>query len=168
VYERTFVPLGSELLEARGFTRESDVETVYTNTTNYSELLSDPDVTALESNIRSHQSGVEVSAESGFTTIGGWVVTNPEETTVTVLRYRLPFRLPRPSLLASVIRYELLLSHQPGHLPVLTRSSLRVPEGFRISWAGPQSAVTSAGERKAAYAALVDRDLTWGAVLEEK
>lgn len=168
VYERTFVAHGSELLEARGFTRESDVPFVFANTADYGSFRMDEDVHALEADSRVHESGVRLGTESGFTTVGGWIVTEPEETTVTVLRYRLPFRLPRPSLLPSILRYELLLTHQPGHLPVLTRSSLRVPEGFRISWAGPASAVTLAGEQRAAHSALVDRDLTWGAVLEEK
>lgn len=168
VYERTFVPLESELLEARGFTKALDVPTAYANTAEVEQFLTDNDVVALEQAQRVHESGMTVGSESGFTTFGGWVVTNSEETTVTVLRYRLPSRLPRASLLASVLRYELLLTHQPGHLPVLTRSSLRVPEGFRISWAGPSSAVTKAGEQKVTYAMNVDRDRTWGAVLEEK
>ncbi len=168
VYERAYVPFGSELLEARGFTAESAVPTEYSNTAEYADFQRDEELTALESPERSDGSGVFVGAESGFTTFGGWVVTGPEETTVTIIRYRLPFRMPRPSLLQQLTRYELLVTHQPGHLPTPTQTTLRVPDGFRISWAGPEQTVTRSGAQQVTHAAVVDRDRIWGAVIEEK
>lgn len=168
VYERTLAPFGSTLLEARGFTPPAAVPAPFTNAADYASFQRDTDLEALESGMAPSADAVTVGSESGFASFGGWVVTAPEETAVTVLRYRLPFRLPRPSLAAALLRYELLLTHQPGHLPVLTRATLRTPEGFRLSWTGPASAVTAAGEQKATYAALIDRDAIWGAVVEEQ
>lgn len=169
VYERTFVPPGSALLEARGFTPAGAVPRPrIAGSALPAALTTDDDLQRLESTESRHESGMVVAAEGGWTTFGGWVVTEPEETTVTVLRYRLPGRLPRPSLLASILRYQLLLTHQPGHRPVLTRGTVRLPEGFRVAWSGPPGAVITASDQKAVFSGHVDRDLTWGAVIEEK
>ncbi len=168
VYERTVVPFGSELLEARGFTRSASVPAPLSPEPDAPSLAPDTDVEALEDHQREHPNGMVVGEESGFTTFGGWVVTNPEETTVTVLRYRLPFQLPPASLLASIGRYQLLLTQQPGHLPTPFQATVRLPEGFRLAWSGPARAVTEVGERKIRYAETLDRDLVWGAVIEER
>lgn len=168
VYERTFAPHGSELLEARGFTRSTSVPSPFTADAFAQPLTADPDVEALDEHQREHPNGVVLGEESGFTTFEGWIITEPEETTVTVLRYRLPFRLPPASLLASIARYELLLTQQPGHLPTPFRATVRLPEGFRIAWSGPSSAVSEVGERKIRYEETLDRDLVWGAVIEEQ
>ncbi|TSC72392.1 MAG: Uncharacterized protein G01um101438_476 [Parcubacteria group bacterium Gr01-1014_38] len=168
IYERTFVPPRSELIEARGFVRAATVPSPFTAGAYTQPLTADPDLQALERRQEEHDSGVFLGEESGLTTFGGWVITAPEETTVTVLRYRLPFQVPPPSLLASVARYELFLTHQPGHLPVPLRVTLRVPEGFRVAWSGPASMLTEVGDRKVRYQGALDRDLTWGAVIEER
>ncbi len=168
VFERVFVPSGSALLEARGYVPSARVPSPLQRSQGDEGLVPDEDLAHLESQWEERESGIVVGSEAGFTTFGGWVVTEPEETTVTVLRYRLPFRLPRPSLLASILRYELLLTHQPGHSPVLTRATLRVPTGFRIAWTGPASALQGSGQQKATYAGFVERDAAWGAVIEER
>lgn len=168
IFERTFVPKGSELIEARGFVRASTVPTPFAESSYTQPLVADRDVQALEDHQQENESGMLVGEESAFTTFGGWVITNPEETTVTVLRYRLPFQVPPPSVLASILRYELFVTHQPGHLPVPLRATLRVPEGFRVAWSGPTSELTEVGERKVRYQESLDRDLTWGAVIEER
>lgn len=168
VYERTFVPLGSTLVDARGFSDSAAVPAPYTAASDTRTFTRDAELRALEENERPGPGSVTVSQESGFTVFGGWLLTNPEETTVTVLRYRLPFRLPRPALLSAILHYELLITQQPGHLPVLTRATVRLPEGFRVAWAAPTSVVTLGGTQKVAFAASVDRDVLWGVVFEER
>ncbi|MDP3685234.1 MAG: DUF4012 domain-containing protein, partial [bacterium] len=84
IYERTFVPKGSELVEARGFAHAATVPTPLTTNSYTQPLTADPDVQALEDHQREHEHGVLIGEESALTTFGGWVITNPEETTVTV------------------------------------------------------------------------------------
>lgn len=168
VYERTFVPSGSTLVDARGFTDAASVPASSVSTADYRTFTQDEELRALEESGKLDHGLITVARESGFTTFGGWVLTNPEETTVTVLRYRLPFRTPHPAVLSAILHYELLLTQQPGHLPVLTKVTVRLPEAFRFAWAAPTSVVSFAGERKAAFVASLDRDALWGAILEER
>ncbi len=168
VYERVLVPRGSELLEARGFTREGEVPTVYENTADYRTYETDPDLSALEDSSRTHNSGTIIAEEEGKTSFGNWVVTAPGETSVTVYRYRLPFRYDVRSAVATAFNYSLLLQSQPGHRPVRTQATLRLPPGYQVSWVGPEGSVTRDGERKAVFTEILTHDRVWGVVAEQK
>jgi uncharacterized protein DUF4012 len=168
IYERTLVPKGSELLEARGFTSETDVPSPFVSTADYRTYTQDPDLGALEEGSTRHPTGTDIGEEEGKTSFGHWIVTPPGETTVTVYRYRLPFRFDLTSLLSTPFRYELLLQQQPGHLPVQTRATVRLPAGFRVAWAGPADRISHDGEQKTTMSTMLSRDMAWGVVAERQ
>ena len=166
VYERTLVPRGSELLEARGFTPEESVPTPFTNTADYRTYVQDPDLAALEEGAALHPSGTVITEEEGKTSFGNWIVTEPGETTVTVYRYRLPLTFDTRSLLLSAFRYSLLAQSQPGHIPVRFQGTVRLPPGFRVAWGGPEGSTTYDGERRATFTSVLASDSVWGIVAE--
>ncbi len=167
VYERTLVPRGSVLLEARGFTRAADVPAQIANVTDYSSFTVDPDIAALESHAVTDESGTTVTEEEGKTSFGNWVVTHPGETTVTLYRYRLPLTIDLASPFRAAFRYSLLVQSQPGHQPVTLRSTVHLPPGTAIVWSGPDSGVTQSGERQATFTSVASGDRLWGIVAEQ-
>jgi len=167
IYERTLVPQGSVLLEARGFTKDGEVPTPYKNSADYRTFVQDQDLAELDKNSsRSETSGTIIGQESGKTSFGNWIVTRPGETTVTVYKYRLPFTYDLRSLVSSPFSYQLLIQQQPGHRPVHTEATLRLPPGFKIVWGGPEGGVTFEGDRKATFTGEVASDSVWGIVVE--
>lgn len=168
VYERTLVPKGSVLLEASGFTAEKDVPAPFDNQTDYSNFVQDPDVVALEGKATQHSSGTLVSEENGKTSFGNWVVTNPGETTVTVYKYRLPFKLTSENLMSTPYSYSLLIQKQPGHRPVKTKASIRLAPDFKTVWAGPEGGISYDGERQTTFTGISNADNVWGVVFERK
>jgi hypothetical protein len=167
VYERTLVPIGSTLLEARGFTADADVPTPYVNTTDYRTFTRDPELAALEDDASTHDSGTVISEEEEKTSFGNWIVTEPGETVVTVYRYRLPLALNTRSIFDPSFRYGLLAQSQPGHQPVRFHATLHAPPGYRVVWAGPEGSATGS-ERTGEFSAILASDRVWGAVVERQ
>lgn len=166
IYERTLVPRGSELLEARGFKKTEEVPSPYKNQTDYSMYLRDRNLEDLEKGEFRHENGTVISEESGKTSFGNWIITEPGETTVTVYRYRLPFSFNLTALIVSPFSYHLLTQKQPGHQPVQMSADFHLPEGFKILWAGPEAGVAYEGKRKASFTAILASDSVWGIVAE--
>jgi len=166
VYERTLVPKGSVLLEARGFTREADVPTPYDNKADYKNFVQDPDIVALEGKAVKNENGTFVSEENNKTSYGNWVVTPPGETVVTVYKYRLPFKLVSKNIMSTPYSYSLLIQQQPGHEPVKTKATIRLAPNFKVIWAGPEGGVAFDGERQATFTGITSTDNVWGVVFE--
>lgn len=88
-YMRIYVPEGSKLLEATGF---SDLaENICTTTANLEE---DPEINELSSRYFVDElSGVKVNTEFNKTVYGGWQEIKPGEEKEIYLKYQLPFTL---------------------------------------------------------------------------
>jgi len=90
-YERLYVPLGSDLLEISGNTKEK-----YESPINYekSGFKEDGDVkNSINSVQRDDKNGVDIFTESGKTVFGSWVYVSPGEEVSVTYKYRLPFKL---------------------------------------------------------------------------
>jgi len=104
---RIYVPLGSELIEADGFSREK----VYSKTKDFSEFTTDIDIEIMEKNMaRDPQSGIFIFEESEKTVFAGWIYTDPGETSSIKITYKLPFKL-----FPSEPQYTVLYQKQSGH-----------------------------------------------------
>jgi hypothetical protein len=166
IFERTLVPKGSTLLEASGFTKNSDVPTPYKNTADYQTYVQDQDIVELEKNSITHPSGTVISQESNKTSFGNWIVTPPGETTVTIYRYRLPSEAIKE--LKTPFSYSQLIQKQPGHQPIKMEATVRVPSGFRLTWGGPEGGMTFDGTRKATFTGILKSDMVWGVVIDKE
>ncbi|MCR4256177.1 MAG: DUF4012 domain-containing protein, partial [Candidatus Uhrbacteria bacterium] len=86
-YLRVYVPQGSELLEADGFSpppKDLFKQPLETD-------REDEDLARIETKPRLLPNGVKATDEFGRTAFGGWVQLEPGERKTTVFRYRLPF-----------------------------------------------------------------------------
>ncbi len=90
-YLRIYVPFGSELIEASGFTKEK-----YEAPIDYKKagFVQDEDVkNSINSAIFRQDFGIDEFSESSKTVFAGWVYTSPGEKTEITLKYKLPFSL---------------------------------------------------------------------------
>lgn len=144
---RVYVPQGSLLLAASGF-RVPDA--------NYFSLpesdWQDYSFIAETENIAFNhlESGTKMYKENGKTVFANWVMTDPGQTSVIRLKYRLPFKLQKNELSqdnwrdkldlilagerASYYPFSLLMQKQPGAKPLTVNLSLRLPSAWKIIW----------------------------------
>lgn len=87
---RIYVPAGSELLDARGF---SSPNTAYFSTPDPS-WKNDPDLANEDLNAQTEpNSGTKIYTEAGKTVFANWSMTDPGQTSNLSISYRLPFKL---------------------------------------------------------------------------
>ena len=144
-YLRVFVPAGSELIDAKGFS-PPDPKLFKIADPLFGR---DPDLAAQEDSERvDPASGTRITTESGKTVFGNWTQTDPGQTTTVTLVYRLPVGLigvhrpstdPLASLVNRVVKdterldYRLLVQKQPGADRTTFISSLDLPRGYLLS-----------------------------------
>lgn len=88
-YLRIYVPEGSQLIRASGFTWPD--EKAFKVVDPWSQK--DEDLNNLEKEIDTDdQSGTRISQEFGKTTFGNWIITEPGQTTQVQFTYKLPFK----------------------------------------------------------------------------
>ncbi len=86
-YLRVYVPQGSELVSADGFTPPA--ESLFKKALDGEEPH--PDVVATEQKVRTGPNGVRITDEFGRTSFGGWVQLEPGQSSRTTFTYTLPF-----------------------------------------------------------------------------
>lgn len=142
-YLRVYVPKGSELVEAKGFTPPDPKLFSIIEPGNRDDAA----LAAQESGMRTDRtSGTTSSEEQGHTVFGNWVQTDPGETSVVTLVYRLPPGTARiedrtngglagayERLMDSPrkeLRYSLHVQKQPGQVPPEFISLIDLPRTF--------------------------------------
>ncbi len=152
-YLRLYVPKGSELLSASGFSIPD--RRLFDDPGENWEV--DEDLLYAEGTQRVHpESRTDVYEEQGKTVFGNWVQTKPGTTSKATFTYRLPWKLATaPSAPASFLdrvkrlaglptteRYTLTVQKQSGVLDRTTTVRVRLPERLQILWASddPNSA----------------------------
>lgn len=145
---RVYTPIGSELIEARGFDRPDEI---------YFEepeegWQADPDL-YFETTAQTHwPSGTKVYDESWKTVFANWTMVDPGETITIYLKYKLPFKLEKTDKRRNVIEqienylnpeqkllypYALLAQKQSGSIASEINSTLKLPDNFNIVWQYP-------------------------------
>lgn len=165
VYQRTLVPKGAKLIEAKGFTPESDVPRPVLADASL-QLEADPEVVAWQQNQYRMPDGTTVGTESGYTFFANWVVTKPGQTSVTLYHYTIPKAAAMPSLFHRAASYSLGVAKQPGQQRTTIRASITVPEKFTIIDAVPKSGVTLESRTNYVYRGELTSDIVPGIVFE--
>ncbi|MBN2884899.1 DUF4012 domain-containing protein [Patescibacteria group bacterium] len=150
---RVYVPYGSLLLSADGFSQPdaSYFERPEDDWQDYPYLLETEGRARTDLN-----SGTKIYTEANKTVFANWVMTDPGETSLIHLRYRLPFKLNKSqvvrenSLLVNIdsllgnnsyerMPFSLLVQKQPGLNNTLIDLSLSMPLSWHTVWLYPQA-----------------------------
>ncbi len=148
---RIYTPAGSELIFAEGFRRPDDV---YLQDRPEPGWESRPQVAAENAAAIDPASGTKIYEENGKAVFANWLMVDPGETGVVILKYRLAANFFKPlseqnwrerlnSWLNPADRetlpYSLLAQKQPGAAPSGLISRLVLPPGWEIFWRHPEN-----------------------------
>jgi hypothetical protein len=133
-YLRVYVPEGSQLVSANGFT-QPDKDLIQETPAGYTideDLKNISGTTLMEENYK-----MRINKEFGKTVFANWVKINPGETTTVSITYNLPKKLDVNRLLRNIDTYSLLVQKQPGSFDPLFYSKLTLPENLKVKWQYP-------------------------------
>lgn len=167
-YVRFYVPEGSQLISAEGFTQPNpklklDPEPEY----EYSE-----DLLAISGDILIDEATqMRINNEFGKTVFGNFVETAAGETSTVKVQYTLPFTFDVDALLNPADAYSLLLQKQPGDFDPLVLSSVTFPSEYSVRWSYPESTPHETADVSKHEIHLINtelkRDVFVGLVLEQ-
>jgi len=131
-YLRVYLPLGSELISAKGQSME-----VYQSPIDYQAqgFKADPLVSSIENEmVIDEKTGTHIFTENNKTVFGNWVYVSPGKTVSLTYKYRLPFKI---DLTKSSDSYSLLVQKQSGSLGSQFNHQLIFPDNWQMSWQYP-------------------------------
>lgn len=132
-YLRVYLPLGSQLISARGQSLE-----VYQPPIDYQAqgFKIDSLVSSIERTMSIDQkTGTHIFEENNKTVFGNWLYVSPGRTVTLTYQYKLPFKvdLTKPS-----DSYSLLVQKQSGSLGSQFSHNLQFPTDWALSWQYPE------------------------------
>lgn len=132
-YMRVYVPLGSKLVSADGYTRETVTSQLDYDALHFSR---DADIEREESSVRiDPASGTRISEDSGKTVFGNWVYVSPGEEVQVTYTYRLPFRVdPKRTDKAGFDSYSAVFQKQSGSSGSELSSAISFPSSWHAVW----------------------------------
>ncbi len=159
---RIYVPKGSQLLSAEGYTREVDSSPV-----DYEKLgfVKDEMVSSEEdSTTIDPYSGTRIYEDSGKTVFANWTYVSPGETLTVKYTYLLPFKLRFDDIKKPADTYSLLVQKQAGDEHSKISSEVKGLDNFDIIYSYPKTLPLPSWN----IAQDLNGDLFAGAVLTEK
>ena len=159
---RVYVPKGSELLHAEGYTREVDSPPV-----DYEKLgfIEDEMVVTEESGTNTDAyTGTRVYEDSGKTVFANWTYVSPGETLTIKYSYLLPFKLTFDDLKKPADTYSLLMQKQAGDENTAATSTVTGLENYDTIYHYPDNLPLPDWKIEEKF----DRDIFAGAVLTQK
>ncbi|OGH76879.1 MAG: hypothetical protein A2469_03865 [Candidatus Magasanikbacteria bacterium RIFOXYC2_FULL_40_16] len=177
-YVRVYVPEGSELIEADGFTFPPE-DAFRVPESWYGD---DADLAEYEKEAGIHlTSGTRITNEFGKTVFGNWVITPPGQTSVFYFKYKLPFKAPVnespesnmekwqsvfvPSINKKTSRYSLLVQKQSGSDSEF-QTTIIYPTEWVPAWKSNED--IDLASNGAMYSAVLDTDKVIGIAVESE
>ncbi|MFA5318703.1 MAG: DUF4012 domain-containing protein, partial [Patescibacteria group bacterium] len=172
-YLRVYVPQGSQLLEASGFSEPDKI--FFDEPAEGAEL--DPDIYLTENIAKTDESsGVKIYSEFNKTVFGHWTQVDPGETINITFKYKLPFKVNSISqhndFWSSLFKgdeivsaYSLLAQKQPGSIETVFWSRLTLPDNMEIKWATDQNIVSDRGWQ---IQDNLRQDRVWGVLIKKQ
>lgn len=173
-YVRIYVPAGSKLLSANGFSWPDEKKFLVPE--NY--YVTDTWLKTLEKEIGvDNQSGTRITNEFGKTTFGNWIITEPGKTNQVEFTYRLPYKLDTAdnknnSIWKDIIlpkdlaaHYQLIVQHQSGCESTF-ESQVIFPNFWQPAWTEGEN-ITLAANGITIEPNNLEIDRNWGVVLKK-
>lgn len=161
-YLRFYVPEGSTLLQAEGFSRP-DPKLELTPTAD-AEL--DADLQAISGTVWTDEAtGMRTNTEFQKTVFGNWIEVKPGESATVTVQYKLPFTLDISKLFSQSVRYSLLVQKQPGSFSPIVIADVNYPTAYTAQWAYPTAVQTAQIGRQRLLNTQLNTDIAAGLVL---
>jgi len=148
-YVRFYVPAGSTLVTADGFSAPS--ERMFNAPDAWEK--EDEDLKKTETEVGFHgASGTRITDEFGHRAFGNWMITTPGSSVDAVVSYTLPFKVQpqTPSAILKVVNalsaqtraanYSLFVQRQSGSPATTLTSRVILPDAWRLGWITDSSA----------------------------
>lgn len=164
-YIRFYVPEGSELIEADGFSNiwknlflDPDEDYSY-----------DEDLLAMEEGmIIDARTNTRINDESGKTVFGNWIAIEPGETSTVTIKYLLPFKIDLAGWNNNYDSYSLFIQKQPGSLNSFFSSEITWPGEMEIQWVYPTDGSLQVESNSVELESILDVDQLIGVILKKK
>jgi hypothetical protein len=157
------VPHGAKLLEARGFTRASDVPR-HQQADSDIDLKPDGDLVTWQADQSVQPDGTIIGKEAGYTYFANWQITPPGATSVGLYRYQVPGDAALPGVLSPAETYTMHVAKQAGDTRTFVRLELRLPDSYKIRHTTPRDGVTQVVPNIVSYRGKLTYDTLFGAV----
>ena len=130
-YLRFYVPQGSVLLNATGFSPPPP--SYFRPVPEGAEV--DQDLVELEHEVAvDPSSGTRITDEFGKTVFANWSALSPGQSQTLTIVYRLPLRLEQKVGWQDLRRYHIYFQRQAGVKPIDFTSTFKYPDGWRLRW----------------------------------
>ena len=130
-YIRLYVPLGSKLISAEGFSTIENSRYILPD----QHAEPDADLQRVEQNaIIDEKSNTRITAEFNKTTFGNWLSVDPGSSITASITYSLPWKLQLGGLFGKSDQYSLYIQKQPGMVNNFFTSQVALPEKFDVLW----------------------------------
>ncbi|MFA6028186.1 MAG: DUF4012 domain-containing protein [Patescibacteria group bacterium] len=157
-YVRVYVPEGSQLVSAEGFTQPD--QKLFLDVPE--EYDFDKDLKNISGNVYMEENTkTRINKEFGKTVFGNWISVNPGESVTYTITYKLPFKIDVDNLFNNTDTYSLLVQKQPGSFNSLFYTTLKMPDTYQIKWRYPDDFAGS-------FDSILDTDKYLGVVLAKQ
>jgi hypothetical protein len=124
-YMRVYLPQGSQIIRAEGYTKREKVE-LAEDTASFEQ---DSRLQAIQDSTQRREDwSVDIFTEADKSVVGGWVITKPQETSKIILEYQLPFTLQSQDI------YSLIWQKQSGSIGIRYTYTIDISPELDILW----------------------------------
>lgn len=163
IYQRVFVPIGAQLIEAEGFTPGGQVPHTVEPEPDL-KLQPDPDVAVWQRGQIMHDSGTMIGQEADYAFFANWMITRPGQTSIGLYHYVVPGAFTIGGLFDPAQQLTTYIAKQAGDKRTTVRVSLDLPEQVRIMHTIPTDGVMQDTSHSFVYRGKLDQDVLIGAV----
>ncbi len=160
-YIRLYVPRGSTLISAQGFTEIPAFRYQLPD----SEAVVDSDLESIQgSAVIDEASQTRITNEFGKTVFGNWISLDPGEVVQATIVYSVPFTVAPDGLFDRTDTYQLLVQKQPGAINNYFSSEVFYDADYEVIWRTEGASFDSGAVR---YISDLVKDLYFGFVIRK-
>jgi len=161
-YIRLYVPLGSKLITASGFSVIENSRYILPD----KDAVADSDLQNVEKNsIIDEASGTRITNEYNKTVFGNWLSVDPGSTVSASITYTLPWQLHLGGLFDKTDQYNLYVQKQPGIVNNYFTGQISIPDTAQVLWHSP-TIITNTGRLE--FNSDMNSDKSFGVLVKKR
>ena len=163
-FVRFYVPQGSKLISAEGFTLIDPRMFIYPS----AEYKEDQELEQIQGRVTIDEaSGTRINNEFGYTVFGNWIGLEAGQTASVKISYQLPFKLDREGFFEKTGSYTLLTQKQSGSFDQHYIHQINYPQSWQVIWKYPNINDLQVGKSKITIEGVLKQDSVLAAVFKE-